>query len=81
MPKRWQETYPIMGFNALKKRKNEDADKDEQTAGDIKRYRPARIGGGQNWYYQIATNHYKQLIYSKLNSMVRSQDPFRKKVF
>ena len=78
---RWQETYPIMGFNALKKRKNEDADKDEQTAGDIKRYRPARIGGGQNWYYQIATNHYKQLIYSKLNSMVRIPGPIQKKGF
>lgn len=78
---RWQETYPIMGFNALKKRKNEDIDKDEQTAGDIKRYRMSRIGNGENWYYQIATNHYKQLIYGRLNSNVRIPGPIQKPGF
>jgi phage terminase large subunit GpA-like protein len=78
---RWQETYPSMGFSAIKRRKTESPDDDIQSAGDIKRYRMARIGNGESWYYQISTNHYKQNIYGRLNSMVRIPGPIQKPGF
>jgi phage terminase large subunit GpA-like protein len=61
----WDNTFPIKGFSALKKRKNEKGD--ERIAGDyFKRYRAAPIGGNAI-LYEISTNFYKTHLYNNLN--------------
>lgn len=64
---RWQGTFPIKGFSALKKRKTEKADQnlDEMTPFNFKRYRAVKTGAG-NILYELSTNYYKNNIYNNL---------------
>lgn len=65
--KRWQNTYPIMGFSALKKRKKEAGD--EKSRDNFKRYRAAKFAGDQ-MVYEISTNYYKRNIYNNINNSI-----------
>jgi len=63
-----QNTYPALGFNLLKARKNESYD--SRTFGELLRYR--RIKDGEVWQYnispvQINTNFYKRILGHHLN--------------
>ena len=59
----WQNTYPIKGFSALRKRRKELGD--EAGPSNFKRYRPIKISEGQ-MLYEISTNYYKTQIYNNL---------------
>lgn len=60
---RWQNTFPIKGFNALKKRKGEKGD--EVGPSNFKRYRTVKIDSDRP-LYEISTNYYKSSIYNNL---------------
>jgi phage terminase large subunit GpA-like protein len=60
---RWQNTFPIKGFNALKKRNGEKGD--EFGPSNFKRYRAIKIDADRP-LYEISTNFYKGSIYSNL---------------
>ena len=72
---RWSNTYPIKGFQALKRRTNESSEVDTPNAQDIKRYRMSQVGNGSAYYYHISTNRYKTLIYGRLNIRRNPVDP------
>lgn len=72
---RWANTYPIKGFQALKRKKGESPELDTPNAQDIKRYRMQQVGNGAAYYYYISTNRYKTLIYSRLNIQRNPVDP------
>ena len=61
--KTWGNTFPIKGFNALRKKKTEEGD----TAGpnNFKRYRRVVIGSDVT-LYEISTNYYKTKLYNNL---------------
>jgi len=59
----WQNTFPIKGFSALKKRKTELGD--EAGPSNFKRYRMVKIGGDTT-LVDISTNYYKTHIYNNL---------------
>lgn len=54
--------YPTKGFKGLKQRKNEVFD--EMTSSDLKRFRLMK--SGDQFYYQISTVFYKQMLYDTL---------------
>ena len=66
---RWKNTYPIKGFQALTKRKNER--EDEMTKDNFKRYRPTKISDSIT-LITISTNHYKKHIYNCLNMSIKA---------
>ena len=59
----WQATYPIKGFQTLKKRKGEKGD--EVMSTNFKRFRAQKIGTDTT-LYEISTNFYKNLLYKNL---------------
>ncbi len=65
---RWENTYPIKGFSALKLRKKDITD----AAGpaNFRRYR--MLKSGDLIIYQISTNYYKTQIYNNLNNISRT---------
>jgi len=78
---RWPMTFPIKGVHALKRNKNESPDVDASSPTDFKRYRAEKIGAGENYYYLISTNRYKQLIYNRINNTHRQDGPVQKPGF
>ena len=74
---RWKNTFPSKGFKQLvadaKKREKGDI----AGAGNFKKYRAAAIGSGGEVVYEISTNHYKNIVYNKLNIPRLPQDPQR----
>lgn len=71
---KWQNTYPIKGVNALKKRKNETGD--EAGPLNFKRYRAARSEkSGDTAFFEISTNHYKSWTYTNLKIPRRDFEP------
>jgi phage terminase large subunit GpA-like protein len=60
---RWQNTFPIKGQRAIKKRKNENSD--ELTESSFRRYRAARMND-ETTIYEISTVYYKNQIYNNL---------------
>lgn len=69
----WTNTFPIKGFNILKKRKGEPLDEVGPT--NFKRYRAAK--SGDSIFYEISTNYYKKMIYRSLNLRRRDIEPQR----
>ena len=59
----WQNTYPIKGFNVLKK--NKKAVGDEVGPGNFQRYRSTKVAESIH-LYSISTNFYKTSIYNNL---------------
>lgn len=66
---RWGNTYPIKGFQALTKRKNEQ--EDEMTKNNFMRYRPSKISDSIT-LITISTNHYKKHIYNCLEMSIKA---------
>ena len=71
---RWQNTFPIKGFSALKRRKTEKGD--EITEGNFRRYRAAKVGE-DIILYEISTNYYKTQIYHNLKIERQDVEPQR----
>jgi phage terminase large subunit GpA-like protein len=65
----WNSTFPIKGFSALKRRKQEVGDEAGPT--NFKRYRPVKIGE-DGILYEISTNYYKTHLYNNLK--IQRQD-------
>jgi phage terminase large subunit GpA-like protein len=66
----WQSTFPCKGAKVI------IADKEKREVGDVpgsiyKRWRALQIGDADQTLYEINTQHYKKLIYSKLNTIPR----------
>ena len=59
---RWQNTYPIKGYQNL----NKNSGIDRKSATDYKRYKRSRISGDTT-LYNISTNFYKNMIYNCFN--------------
>ena len=71
---RWQNTYAIKGFNALKKRKDETGD--EAGPSNFKRWRAAKSDRSADvLFYEISTNFYKTATYNNLKIPRRDIDP------
>jgi phage terminase large subunit GpA-like protein len=69
----WQYTYPLKGYNFLKKKRIENRI-DEAGTDYFRRYRLAKIGNQKNVIlYEVSTNYYKHHIYTNLNR-VRDED-------
>jgi len=66
----WQSTYPVKGFNALRKRKHEKGD--EQSSNNFKRFRAQRIGQDVT-LYEVSTNYYKNILYKNLKRVRNEQ--------
>jgi phage terminase large subunit GpA-like protein len=64
--------YPNVNDGWLKKKK--DPGIDEETRFNYDRYRLAKKGKGGPEYIQISTNHYKRIVYQRLN-IPREKDP------
>jgi phage terminase large subunit GpA-like protein len=60
---RWKNTFPVKGFNALKKRKGEKGD--EFGPSNFKRFRTIKVDADRP-LYEISTNYYKSSIYNNL---------------
>ncbi len=60
---RWNNTFPIKGFNSLKKRKGEKGD--EFGPSNFKRFRTIKVDADRP-LYEISTNYYKSSIYNNL---------------
>jgi phage terminase large subunit GpA-like protein len=71
---RWQNTFPIKGFQSLKRRKTEKGD--EITEGNFRRYRAAKMAEGVT-LYEISTNYYKTQIYNNLKISRQEIEPQR----
>jgi phage terminase large subunit GpA-like protein len=71
---RWQNTFPIKGFSALKRRKTEKGD--EVTEGNFRRYRAVKIGEDIT-LYEISTNYYKTQVYHNLKIARQEVEPQR----
>lgn len=59
----WGSTYPTKGFRSLLKRKHEAGD--EQSPANFRRYRAVKLGG-DSYFYEVATNYYKNHLYNNL---------------
>lgn len=68
----WNGTWPSKGFGFLKRQKKEGVD--EVTNDNFKRYRAAKMDGGQV-IYEISTNYYKNRLYQNLNIKRNPVDP------
>ena len=69
---RWNNTYPIKGFAALKKRKHETGD--EVGPFNFKRHRPIKVDEDTT-LYEISTNYYKTQTYNNLKIARQDIDP------
>jgi phage terminase large subunit GpA-like protein len=64
---RWSpNAFPIKGFGQLKARRGEKGDVDIPGAASFKRFRPAPIGTGGEYYIEISTAYYKDVLYGRL---------------
>ena len=73
---RWQNTFPIKGVGALKKRRDETGD--EAGPHDFIRYRAVRSNrAGDVTFYDISTHYYKSRTYSNLQIQRRDVEPQR----
>lgn len=71
---RWQNTFPIKGVNALKKKKNENGD--EAGPSNFVRWRAARSHRStETLFYEISTNYYKTQTYNNLKIQRRETYP------
>ena len=59
----WQNTFPIKGFSALRRRKREEGD--QAGPANFKRYRSIKVSEDIQ-LYEISTNYYKTHIYNNL---------------
>lgn len=65
----WQFTYPLKGYNFLKKKKIEKRI-DEAGPDYFRRYRLAKTGDQKDMLlYEVSTNYYKHHIYNNLNKV------------
>ena len=72
---RWTSIHPSKGFGTRgfdKERRKKDGKGDEYSASNYRRYRAAYVQGGDTLLYEMATNHYKSLVYGALK-IPRSQ--------
>jgi phage terminase large subunit GpA-like protein len=71
----WENTFPIKGFANITPdiKKKEKGD----LPGGFKRYRAAHFGANDNIVYEINTNHYKTLLYSRLKIERQAAEPQR----
>jgi len=69
----WANTFPIKGFQALKKKKGEPTD--DAGPQNFRRYRAAK--SGDTVFYEISTNYYKTHIYNNLKIKRQDIDPQR----
>jgi hypothetical protein len=73
---RWGvEASPLKGFANIKPRRHEKPDADIPGAGAFKKYRMARIGSGGEYVLEIATAHYKTVLFSSFNTEVTRENP------
>jgi phage terminase large subunit GpA-like protein len=70
----WSNTWPSKGFGVLTRRSKEGVD--EMTQDNFKRYRAAKMEGGQV-IYEISTNYYKRRLYQNLNIPRQPVEPQR----
>lgn len=71
---RWQNTKPVKGANALKRRKNETGD--EAGPSNFRRYRMAKTEkSGEVSFVELSTNYYKAQTYTNLGIPRRDIGP------
>jgi phage terminase large subunit GpA-like protein len=63
---RWDNTFPSKGFSALKIKKGEKVGEDAVGSSNIRKYRAAKVAGGDMLLYEMSTNYYKTRIYNNL---------------